>query len=105
MFRLPSIHQVGIAIDPALGPTSASGDHFRPPKEEVKNSWPGCTVNVVGLRWWPQTSASMRPLGWTSTDPSYPPPAGKPGCILVIGPQVLPELVDFWTTALASTAL
>ena len=36
---------------------------------------------------------------------SLGPPAGKPGCIRVIGPQVFPWSVDFWTTALASTAL
>src|SRR5215469_115192 len=64
-------------------------------------------VSTAGLSFL-RPAAMPRPtrqaLGWTRVEASYPPPAGKPGCIGVIGPHVLPESVDLWTTAVASTA-
>src|SRR5215470_15685170 len=105
VLRSPSIHHSVSERVPTLPPTTTAGDHVLPPSvERVNCSCPGCTLNVRGLRGWSIIKASATPLGCMRMEASYPPPAGKPGCIVVIGPHVLPESVDFWTTAVASTA-
>jgi hypothetical protein len=58
-------------MDPAAAPIFRSGDHVLPLSgDEVKNSWPGCTLKVTGLRWCPQISASTAPSGCTTMDAS-----------------------------------
>jgi hypothetical protein len=66
---------------------------------------PGMRLEGARIEGWSIIKASTTPLGRTRMEASWPPPAGKPGCIGVIGPQLFPWSVDFWTTALASTAL